>query len=195
MLSFESGKEEVIALLKQITNEDKTKNLYDHLQLLFDTKLILQNDEKFLDLFEDISYRIRNEGFYIASDEKESKIKRYLEYYVKAVQEKKSLLEPLVKRDGDDVTPITLVGYVPDYYSIFQQLEWCGISVSEKESYILTNALRSLVSEKSLTSVTFWGKVFGKEKDYYIVETTGVEGGKYKLNNSYRQRQCERTRT
>ena len=65
LLNFESGKEEVVNLLKQITNEDKTKNLFDHLQQLFDTKLVLQNDEKFLDLFEDISYRIRNEGFYI----------------------------------------------------------------------------------------------------------------------------------
>lgn len=180
LLNFESGKEEVVNLLKKITNEDKTKNLYDHLQQLFDTKLILQNDEKFLDLFEDISYRIRNEGFYIPPNDKESNTKRYLEYYVKAVHEKKTLLEPLVKRDGDDVTPITSVGYVPDYYSIFQQLEWCGISISDKESYILTNALRALVSEKSLQSVTFWGKVFGKEKDYYIVETTGVEGGKIK---------------
>lgn len=178
LINFESSKQEVINLLQKIHNEDNSKSLYDHLQQLFDTKLIIQNDEKFLDLFEDISFRIRKQGYYIQPNDKDIKIKTYLDHYVRAIKGKKTLLEPLVKKDGDEVTPITSVGFVPDYYSIFQNLEWCGISISEKESYLLTNALRTLASEKGLKSVSFWGKIFGKIKDYYIVETEGVEVGK-----------------
>lgn len=177
IINIDAGKEEVINLLKTIISEDKNKNLYDHLQELFDIKLTLQDDSKFLDLFEDISFRLRKQGFYIPENNQETNIKNYLEYFVKAIQGKKALLEPLVKRDGDEVTPITSVGYVPDYYNIFQNLEWCNISVSDKESYLLTNSLRTLVSDKNLPAVTFWGKIFGKEKDYYIVETAAVEGG------------------
>lgn len=176
-LNLEASKDEVVSLLKTITSEDKVKNLYDHLQEMFDTKLVIQDDEKFLDLFEDISYRLRKQGYYIPPDDKENKIKNYLEHFVEAVKTKKTLLEPLVKKEGDEVTPVTSVGYVPDYYSLFQNLEWCGISVSEKESYLLTNSLRTLVSDKGLTAVNFWGKIFGQEKDYYIVETAAVEGG------------------
>jgi len=183
ILNIEATKEEVVNLLKTITSEDKNKNLYEHLQELFNTKLHMQDDEKFLDLFEDISYRLRKQGFYIPENDKESKIKTYLEYYVQAVKDKKVLLEPLVKKDGEEITPITSVGFVPDYYMTFQQLEWCGISISEKESYLLTNSLRTLCSDKNLPSVSFWGKIFGKDKDYYIVETAAVEGGgKYKIN-------------
>lgn len=177
LLSIEAGKDEVINLLKTIVSEDKNKNLYDHIQELFDIKLTLQNDSKFLDLFEDISYRLRKQGFYIPENNKEAIIKTYLEHFVKANQGKKALLEPLVKKEGDEITPITSVGYVPDYYNIFQNLEWCNISISEKESYLLTNSLRTLVSDKNLPSVSFWGKIFGKDKDYYIIETAAVEGG------------------
>lgn len=171
--NLEMNKEEIISLLSNVKNEDNY-SLYDHLQKLFDTKLEMQNDEKFLDLFEDISYRIRSQGYY-KEDEKKN-MKKYLEHFVKANQGKKTLLDPLVKRDGDDVTPITSIpGYVPDFYNLFQQLEWCGISISDKESYLLTNSLRTLAYEKNLSVVTFWGKIFGKEKDYYIIETNPLD--------------------
>jgi len=172
---FESTKNEVMSLLKSIHNSDKTQNLYDHLQLMFDTKLILQDDDKFLDQFEDISYRIKQSGFFFPPDNKENRIKTYLEYFTKAVQSKKKLLEPLVKIEDENVTPITNVGFVPDYYSIFQSLEWCGISISEKESYLLTNSIRTFLNEKNIASASFWGKIFGKEKDYFIIETPPTE--------------------
>jgi hypothetical protein len=172
---FEATKSEVVNLLKSIANEDNTQNLYDHLQKMFNTKLALQNDDQFLDMFEDISYRIKKEGFYTQPDDKEARIKNYLEYFVKACQGNKTLLEPLVKKDGDDITPITNVGFVPDYYSIFQSLEWCGISISDKESYLLTNSIRKHLSDKGIQSATFWGKIFGKDKDYYIIETPPTE--------------------
>lgn len=183
MINFESTKEEVIELLKSITSEDKQKNLFDHLQEMFNTKLTMQDDEKFLDLFEDISYRIRNQGFYIPENDKQQKIKTYLEHFTNAVKSgKKKLLDPLVKVDGEEVTPITSVGFVPDYYSIFQQLEWCGLSVSDKEAYLLTNSLRTLSSDKNLQELKFWGKIFGRDKDYYIVETTTDPPGKIFFN-------------
>jgi hypothetical protein len=51
-----------------------------------------------------------------------------------------------------------------------------GISIGEKESYILTNSLRSLVNSRGLPNgVVFWGKIYGREKDYYIAEASGVE--------------------
>lgn len=84
--NLEMNKEEIISLLSNVKNEDNY-SLYDHLQKLFDTKLEMQNDEKFLDLFEDISYRIRSQGYY-KEDEKKN-MKKYLEHFVIANQGKR----------------------------------------------------------------------------------------------------------
>lgn len=175
-VDFEATKLEVMNLLKDITNNDKTINLYDHLQKMFDVKLHIQNDDKFFDLFEDISLRLKQQGYYIEPENKEKNLKTYLDYFTKASAGKKKLLDPLVKKepDAEDV-PITNVGFVPDYHSIFQSLEWCGLSISEKEAYLLTNSIRTHLSEKNIASAVFWGKIFGKEKDYYIIETPPTE--------------------
>ena len=200
--NLDSSKEEVIELLKSIKSDDKNKNLYDHLQELFDTKLVIQNDEMFLDLFEDVSYRIRNQGFYFPPNDKQESQKKYLEHFRKANEAKKGLLKPLVKKDGDDEIPVTQVNFVPDYYSIFSNLEWCGISISDKESYLLTNALRVFLSERTdrnISQVTFWGKIFGKDKDYYVIYTPPLDGGngkflikiKLKARNQKKQEELE----
>ena len=174
---YKTIKSEIFNLLKDIKNPDKTQNLYDHLQKLFDTKLLMKDEDKFLDLFEDISMRIKKDGNYFKESSYEETIKKYLESFTKNYSGKKKLLEPLVKVDGDDITPITQVGYVPEYYSLFSSFEWCGLSVSDKEAYLLTNSLRTLVNEKGLPEIRFWGKIYGRDKDYYIAEAKGAEGG------------------
>ena len=75
--------------------------------------------------------------------------------------------------------PFGPVGNVPEYYSIFQTLEWVGISIGAKESYLLTNSLRNYLAKKGLSSIKFWGKIYGTQKDYFIAEALAVEG---KLN-------------
>ena len=169
---------EVHNLLYLIKSQNSHNNLYEHLQKLFETKVHMNDDKKFIDLLEDISIRIKEKGTYFIEEKVRESLLHYLEEFNKNSKQKKALLNPLVKLDPDGGDPqvITEVKYVPEYHNIFQYLEWVGISLGEKESFLLTNSLRNLSFNKNLPNgVTFWGKIFGTEKDYYIVEASGVE--------------------
>lgn len=168
---------EVQELLNAIKSSSKKDNLYTHLQMLYDTKIQMNDDKKFIDLIEDISLRIKTNGKYFNEAEIVDSLHRYLEEFNKNSKKKKNLIDPLVKLEEDGtITPITSVSYIPEYHNIFQTLEWVGISIGEKESYLLTNSLRNLAFNKNLPNgATFWGKIYGTDKDYYIAEASGVE--------------------
>jgi radial spoke head protein 4A len=81
-----------------------------------------------------------------------------------------------MKTDTEQPEPFGPVGSVPEYYNIFQTLEWVGISIGSKESYLLTNSLRNFIAKKGLKGLRFWGKIYGSKKDYFIAELPEAEG-------------------
>jgi hypothetical protein len=165
-------------LLQVIISKDGKHNLYEHLQKLYVTKIEMNDDKKFLDLLEDISIKIKVEGKYYNEDISRESILKYLEEFNKNSKAKKILLGPITKVD-EQTEIITQVPFVPEYHNLFQTFEWAGISISEKEAYLLTNSLRNLAYKKDLKNgVTLWGKIYGTEKDYYIAETVGLDSGK-----------------
>lgn len=172
--------ENLLELLSNIKSKDGEKNIYDHLTKLFETQMEMNDDKKFLDLFEDISLKLKSTGGKYLDEEAEkcfNSLFTYLEEFNNSAKTKKTLIEPLVKKEGDEVVPVTNVGYVPEYHNLFQIFEWFGISMGEKMAYLLTNSLRNLASNKGLANVIFWGKIYGSEKDYYIAEASGMEPG------------------
>lgn len=169
---------DVYQLLEVIKSKDGKNNLYEHLQKLYEAKIEMNDDKKFLDLLEDISIRIKVEGKYFNEDKGRESILKYLEEFNKNSKAKRNLLGPISRVD-DPSEIITQVPYVPDYHNLFQTFEWAGISISEKESYLLTNSLRNLAFKKDLKNgVSLWGKIYGTEKDYYIAEADGIDSGK-----------------
>jgi radial spoke head protein 4A len=136
----------------------------------------MNDDQKFLDLFEDISLRLKTEGKYTLEANEDKNIQFYLEQFCANVVKKKPLILPLMKPDSEQPEPFGPIGGVPDYYNIFQTLEWIGISIGAKESYLLTNSLRNYVAKKSLKGLRFWGKIYGTKKDYFIAECPDAEG-------------------
>jgi len=181
---------ELYNLLSKIKSKESDKNIYDHLLKLYETQIEMNDDKKFLDLFEDISLKLKlTDGKYF-EEEAERNLKSlfsYLEEFCISAKGRKALIEPLTKKEGEEVTPVTQVGFVPEYYNLFQIFEWLGISIGEKESYLLTNSLRNLANQKNLPNVTFWGKIYGTEKDYFIAEAVGGEaGGKQNKNKKFK---------
>lgn len=167
-------------ILSKIKSKESDKNLYDHLLKLYETQIEMNDEKRFLDLFEDISFKLKKTDGKYLEEESEKSLKSlfcYLEEFCKSAKSRKALIEPLTKKEGEEVTPVTQVGFVPEYYNLFQIFEWLGISIGDKESYLLTNSLRNLANQKNLPSVTFWGKIYGNEKDYFIAEAVGGEAG------------------
>ena len=157
------------SLLKNIKSRNGSTNLYEHLGKMYQVKKEMNDDIKYSDLFEDISLRIKHSGKY---DKNSSNIPKSI-----PSQKIKELLSPLSKAEGEgaEKTLVTNINFVPDYLDLFQKFSFCGISLGNKESLLLTNSLRNLSSTLSGGSVTFFGKIYGTKKDYYIAEGTDID--------------------
>lgn len=49
-------------------------------------------------------------------------------------------------------------------------LEWAGISFGEDFVYILQKSMKRLAVLSGATSLNFFGKIYGTEKDYWVVQ-------------------------
>ena len=161
------------------SSENQDQNLLDLLSKMYDTKLSLNDNGLYIDQFEDISAHIKNSGFYLKENFEQEKLMKYLQDFITNIKPKKNLLEtPKNKQEeGEEgeATPITQVNYVDDYYTLFDKLSWCGISLSPKESFLLVNSLRNLSAKLQAGMFTFFGKIYGTEKDYYIAQGADIE--------------------
>ena len=181
-----SNSEKILkSIVPQNTNEkDDKPNLYDHLKQLLKTKYLINDDEKFDDLFEDISIRIKDKGYYILDEDNSTK-----EYITKILNspnsptifqtqfdKEKNLMKPNVKtEEGAEATPITQINFIPDYYELFEKFSSIGICFSQKELFLLNKSMNKLATTITNGNLTFFGKIFGSEKDYYIIEATEID--------------------
>ena len=164
----EIQKSKLAGLLSNIKSKDGKNNLLDHINKMYIIKNQLNNDDLFNDLFEDISFRIKKNKISLTPSTTPP--------IPNVDQTAKKLLKPLVKVEAEgEPTPITQVNYVPDYIDIFSKLSFAGISFGEKEALLLNASLRNLSSTLTAGNVSFFGKIRGTIKDYYIAEATEVD--------------------
>ena len=174
---------DVVPLLKTIkptkpnenTSKSKELNLYDLIKQLYITKQEINDPVKYYDLFEDIAARIKENGYYINPNEKSIDAK-FLENLITQNKKQKELLKPPVKIEPEsEPQPITQINYIPDYLDLFNKISFSGYSFGEKEVLLLNNSLRNLSIAQPNGNVTFFGKIYGTIKDYYIAEVTEVD--------------------
>jgi len=161
----------ISTILKEIKSKDGSTNLMEHLKKMYIIKKLMNDDEKYDELFEDISLHLKHKEKYIQGEEKNKELNYVID------QNEKNLLNPLMRAEGgenNELQPVTNINFVPDYVDIFNKLSFGGLSFSVKESILITNSLRNLASTLP-GNVTFFGKIFGSEKDYYIAEATEID--------------------
>jgi hypothetical protein len=167
----ELSNSKINTILREIKSKDGSTNLMEHLKKMYTIKKLMNDDEKYNDLFEDISIHLKQKEKYIQDDENVKDLNFVID------QNEKNLLNPLMKAEGgenNELQPVTNINFVPDYVDIFNKLSYGGLSFSVKESILITNSLRNLASTLP-GNVTFFGKIFGSEKDYYIAEATEID--------------------
>ena len=159
----------LVKILENIKSKNGSTNLFEHLNKMYQVKKEMNDDIKYSDLFEDISIRIKKEGNY-GKD-----IQNTQQYPTDP--KIKELLSPLAKAEGEGAEKVlvTNVNFVPDYVDLFNKFSFCGISLGTKESLLLTNSLRNLSSTLGNGNVSFFGKIYGTEKDYYVAEGTEID--------------------
>jgi radial spoke head protein 4A len=55
--------------------------------------------------------------------------------------------------------------------------QWAGIGFGEQETYRLQKSMKGLSEKCQAQTLRFFGKIWGTQKDYYVVEATGAGGG------------------
>lgn len=67
------------------------------------------------------------------------------------------------------------IGHLNDVCRENRILNQCGLGLSPEEAYLVYTSLKSFNKTHSATNTRFWGKVFGVERNYYVVETETEE--------------------
>ncbi|MCQ2821461.1 MAG: hypothetical protein MJ252_29735 [archaeon] len=173
-METEEKYKEIIEVLSSIKSKDGSSDLLSHLEAMNKIKIELNDDKRYYDLFEDISCRLKSLGYYENEKLHNEALHKFLGEFGENVKKSKKLLEKAVKVDGDEEKEVDSVTYIPDYHSLFKKISWCGVGLSERESFLLLNSLRNLAVDLP-EKLTFFGKIYGTQKDYYVAEATGVD--------------------
>ena len=62
------------------------------------------------------------------------------------------------------------LGSFSDLLKDSQLLHWVGVGFGDEETYRIQLSLRNLMRSSGAQSIRFWGKIYGREKDYYVAE-------------------------
>jgi len=164
-INKEDFKEESLEKLK----EDRRLEYSDvhHLNELLKEILAYYKEDGY-DKFEEISMYI-----------KKKMTKLSFQYYLPKYQPKKSIeltpVEEKVLKELNKKKPkqIEIVpNYIEDILSLSRVLEWAGISFNKTEWFKLRQSLKNLVINSNAVSLRFWGKIYGIQADYYIIQGT-----------------------
>lgn len=74
------------------------------------------------------------------------------------------------QQDEEVETPL------PNLMELCFYFEQAGIGLNREEMIRIWLALKSLVDNHPLQHVRFWGKIFGREQNYYVAEVEYREG-------------------
>lgn len=96
-----------------------------------------------------------------------------LEAYTTQMQ--RAFAGPQPEEEGGEVPEVAPVGFVADLIANSKVWQWAGIGFGEQETYRLQKSLKKLAAKVSATSLNFFGKITGTQRDYYIAEGV-VEG-------------------
>lgn len=83
---------------------------------------------------------------------------------------------------------------LPNIVEEMKMLEWAGINFGEDTIYILQKSLKRLAVLSGATSIKFFGKIFGSQKDYWIAQGT-IVGEEEKSKNPLKEKRGEGTNT
>jgi len=66
--------------------------------------------------------------------------------------------------------------------------EWAGVGFGEEETYKLSKSIKRLAVTSGGSSLRFWGKIYGTEKDYWVVEGVLDNPEELGIHNSIEKR-------
>jgi hypothetical protein len=163
----EDGKNNSTEHLEKERKEEKRLEYNDthHINELI-KEILSYNQRDGLDKFEEISMYM-----------KRKMTKLSFQYFIPTYQPKKSIdltpTEEKVFKNLNKKKPKqleTVENYMEDVFYISRLLEWGGISFSKNEWFKIRLAMKKILIESNAVNLRFWGKIYGTDADYYIIQ-------------------------
>jgi hypothetical protein len=163
-ITSEEDKEEFLEKQKK---DDRRMQYNDqhHLNELLKEILAYHKSDGY-DKFEEISMYI-----------KKKMTKLSFQYYIPKYQPKKCIdltpneeiiFKELNKKKAKKIE--TVNHYIEDVLALSRVLEWAGVSFNKTEWFKIRLAMKKLLIESDALSLRFWGKIYGRDADYYIIQ-------------------------
>ncbi|KAM3137989.1 hypothetical protein pb186bvf_009884 [Paramecium bursaria] len=162
--------------LQQI--KDGNTNLYDHLTNVL-TKILLDNPKNAFELFEDYSLQVKQSGYVFQKHQEYDNASRPIaQLDPEIAKQTLKLIGKINLGTEDEPQDPPQAGYVPNLPEEAVLFEWAGLAIDE--TYKIFKSLTLLSVTKQASQVRLWGKILGRNKDYFIAEGvagTNVEDG------------------
>ncbi|XP_018579649.2 radial spoke head protein 6 homolog A [Anoplophora glabripennis] len=165
------------------------ENLYDHLTEVLN-KILAERPENVIDFFEEYSRKVKEQRFKPLTDHLED---IYVQPGRFALSNKVlPLLKALPPGEPSTVDPEDLELADMSQNNLLEllyYLEQCGIGLPRPEMIFVMISMRNLAHTKPISSIRFWGKIFGTLSNYLIVEAELKEDEHMKRNEHYQEEQ------
>jgi len=170
--------EDSISYLKKA--DTNGQNLYDHLSETL-LRILEERPSDPVDKFEFLSTEVKRGAYTADAPHTSANVLQDNSPAVTWASDANKLFEKVEAPEGGaDETSVNTAFELEDCMSQAAMLEWAGASVGQEELYRLMLSMQKKCSQTmTIKSARFWGKILGKQSDYYIMETTRVptEGG------------------
>uniref|UniRef100_UPI00398E6A2D radial spoke head protein 6 homolog A n=1 Tax=Pristiophorus japonicus TaxID=55135 RepID=UPI00398E6A2D len=150
-------------------------NLYDHLSLVL-TKLLDERPNNAVDIFEDLSRRVKLKQFHKKMDTLRDEYESSMAYSLAEMQ--KSLFTQAAKDEegGVEHEEEMMLTPLPNVMELAFYFEQAGCGLGREEMYRIFLALKQLVDSQPLQKCRFWGKILGTGGSYIVAEVEFREG-------------------
>ena len=191
MTTAASEKFKEFGTLKEHLTECKTSSGSDLYQHMSDVMghIVVHCPEDALNKIEEISYLVKNKNT-MAIEEwlKTNEVHNYAkpsdpstkmatEAHIESGRAH-FVSEKTVDEDGNEVEAggSGPIGNIPDLLADSKVWQWAGVGFGEYDTLLLQKSLKKLIATSGASSLRFWGKIKGTEKDYFIAEGTQEAG-------------------
>ncbi|CAH1982989.1 unnamed protein product [Acanthoscelides obtectus] len=169
----------------QMASSSTGDNLYDHLTEVLN-KILAERPENIIDFFEEYSRKIKERRFKPMTDHLEDIYVPPGRYDL--ASKMMPLLRPLPPSEPSTVDPEDLEMADMSKNNLLELLhyfEHCGVGLPKSEMFFIMLSIRKLIHTEPVSSIRFWGKIFGTLKNYIVVECELKEEEYIKRNETY----------
>lgn len=163
--------------LKQNKNCGTVKlDFYTHMKAIFN-RVMLYHKHDPCDKLEEISELLKKTHLKIRDPLKDSEINKpapvvksqIVDQYI---SESRRLIKEsvIVEKQDEKYVEKEIKCIIDEFPSVMKMFEWSGISFGELEHYRIYKAMKRLAKTTGATTLRFWGKFLGRQRDYFVIE-------------------------